>query len=74
VGHIVNANAFRLGLSKKWVASWINNDAKLYKKYLHEDLIIFRFIKLFFSQYTIPTYSYTVRRNKKVKFTKKTSG
>jgi len=46
VGHLVNANAYRLGYSRKWVSSWVEN-SKLYKKYLQEDFIIFRFIKLF---------------------------
>lgn len=53
MGHILNANAFRLGFSKKWVSSWIE-DSSIYLKYLHEDFVIFRFIKLFFTAYSQP--------------------
>lgn len=44
MGHIINATGFRLGNSRKWVSSWTIED-KLYKQYLQEDFIIFRFIK-----------------------------
>jgi len=64
MGHLVNANAFRLGFSKKWINSWVSNKT-LYKKFLQEDFIIFQFIKLFFTRYSIPAFSSTYIRNKK---------
>jgi len=66
MGHLVNANAFRLGYSKKWTSSWIE-ESKLYKQYLQEDFIIFRFIKLFFTQYSIPLFNSTYKRNNRDK-------
>jgi len=73
MGHLVNANAFRLGYSKKWTSSWIE-ESKLYKQYLQEDFIIFRFIKLFFTQYSIPLFNSTYKRNNRDKKSTKDSG
>lgn len=73
MGHLANATAFRLGKVKKWAASWIN-EQPLYKKLLIEDFIIFRFIKLFFIQYSIPFFNESYRRNKKTESLAKKSG
>lgn len=61
MGQLVNATAFRLGYSKKWITSWTTT-SKLYKQYLQEDFLIFRFIKLFFTQYTLPVFTQIWRR------------
>jgi len=57
---IVNANFFRLGYNKRWPSSWYKKSS--YKDYLHRDFIIYKFIKIFFLQYTTPTFTYKFLR------------
>jgi len=66
MGHLGNAIGFRLGSSRKWVAHSVQT-LKLYRHYLQEDLLIFRFIKLFFRQYTMPIFTPSSNRTEKNK-------
>lgn len=56
MGHLVHAKFFRLGFTQKWISAYVEKTF-LYRKYLQEDLIIFRFINLFFKAYSIPVFS-----------------
>jgi len=73
MGHLVNANAFRLGYSKPWVSSWVEKTA-LYKQYLQQDFLIFRFINLFFKQYSIPVFTSIKNRRERGQNNNKISG
>lgn len=72
MGHLVNATAFRLGYSRNWISSWVSK-GKTYKKFLHEDLLIFRFVKLFFTQYSYPIYTNIFNRSNRQKPKRKDS-
>jgi len=73
MGHLVNANFFRLGRKKKWISSYVEQSS-LYKQYLQEDLIIFRFINLFFKEYSVPNFPNTNTRTKRGEKNNKISG
>jgi hypothetical protein len=65
MGHLVNSNAFRLGQYKKWKNSWIN-EGQLYLIYLHNDFLIFKFLKNYFLFYGNPFFSTMFLRNTKI--------
>jgi len=58
-----NSNAFRLGFSIDWIHTFTTKEKLLYKKYLQENLVIVKFIKNFFNQYTKNVIQY--KSNKK---------
>ncbi len=76
MGHLVNPIAFRLGYKNKWKASWVQPSKSLYRKYLHNDLLLYKFLNIFFRKYTIPGFTYDYRRRMQYNFDlgKKVSG
>jgi hypothetical protein len=76
MGHLIHPTGYRLGTSTKWKSSWVVNNQKLYRKYLHSDLTIYHFLNIFFRKYAIPNYTYTERRRTQYMFknAKKISG
>jgi hypothetical protein len=73
LSHLVNANLFRLGHSIKWLTTSVTK-TKLYKTYLQTDLIIFRFIKAFFRDYSIPIFTWRKNRTKRGEKNNRISG
>jgi ribosomal protein S3 len=59
---IVNATIFRLGYSKKWASAWMNSSSSFYRKFLHEDYVIYRFVTIFFTKYTMESFGWGIPR------------
>lgn len=59
---IVNATIFRLGYSKKWASAWMNSSSSFYRKFLHEDYVIYRFVTIFFTKYTMKSFGWGIPR------------
>jgi hypothetical protein len=60
MGHKVNPDIFRLGVSKTWVFQLRTN------KNFIKNLFLFKFLKNLFMNYTIPLFDFSKRRNQKV--------
>ncbi|RYY00084.1 MAG: hypothetical protein EOO35_00625, partial [Cyanobacteriota bacterium] len=60
MGHKVNPDIFRLGVSKTWVFQFRTN------KNFIKNLFLFKFLRNLFMNYTIPFFDFNNRRNQKI--------
>ena len=60
MGHKVNPDIFRLGVSKTWIFQLRTN------KNFIKNLFLFKFLKNLFMNYTIPLFDFNKRRNQKI--------
>lgn len=57
MGHLINPTCFRLGKSVDWKSKWVVKGKNAYRGLLQDDLLIYKYLTIFFKKYTIPGYS-----------------
>lgn len=57
MGHLINPTCFRLGKSVDWKSKWVVQGKNAYRETLQDDLLIYKYLTIFFKKYTIPGFS-----------------